>query len=103
MPSPGQTASLEPAQSPQNLTPRKGQSLLQIDVAAHHPPPQQQLGRDRLRELFNLFDRLGAWQQRPAALDAMPPAASPPARSWPRVSALPTSEARARVQQRADR
>src|ERR671912_2497839 len=56
---------LEAAQGPEDLPPRNAQPLLEIDVAEHHAPPQQQLPGDGFSQLLDVVDRFGGRQQRP--------------------------------------
>src|SRR3989442_954719 len=102
MPTPDQAPGLEPAQRPEDLPPRNGQSFLEVDVAKHHAPSQQELPGDGFGQLLDLVDRLDAWQQCPAPLNALPPRAAPPSGTGTAVGPLAAGEPGAGVQKRAD-
>ena len=98
MAAPDQPACLQPAQRPQDVAPGDRQTLLDVDVSKHDAPAQQQLPGDRLGQLLHVVDRLGGWQERPAALDALSPPAAPASRAGTGTGSLAPGEPCASVQ-----
>src|SRR5512132_1115428 len=101
-PTPDQAPGLEAAKGPEDLPPCNGQPFLEVDVAEHHAPSQQELPRDGLGQLLDVLDRLRFGQQRPAALHALRPCAPPVAEPRARVRTLAAGEPGAGLQERAD-
>src|SRR5438309_4697126 len=102
-----QPARLEAAQRPQDVPPRNGKALPNVDLAADDAPPVEQLPRDALGELVGIERGLDYRQERPAPLHPLPPASTAATLAGLRSAAtrpapLAAGEARARVQERAN-
>src|SRR5437763_7539486 len=101
VPAADEAAGLEPAESPEDLAPRNRQPFLEVDVAEHHAPAQQELPGDGFGQLLDVLDRLGGGQECPAALHPLAPCASPAAEIRTRCGTVAAGEARADVHERA--